>query len=148
MDTLRSFKRWCQGCVQTNVQNSIGPTRRNSQLYRQYSWLSLLSLKNIHDHMAHTLSAQELVGVYLKLIVTSFSFNIFYFVILYLLNILYFYLQLLTTDLAWCGYRQVPFPKPSQCLSLVGFNDAFNTVRLYKRQGCVTDSCRVGESQD
>ena len=29
--------------------------------------------------------------------------------------------------------------------SLVGFND---TIRLYKRQGCVTDSCPVRESQD
>ena len=36
----------------------------------------------------------------------------------------------------------------SMCLSLVGFNDAFNTIRLYKHQGCVTDSCPVKESQD
>ena len=26
--------------------------------------------------------------------------------------------------------------------------NAFNTIRLYKRQGCVTDSCPVRESQD
>ena len=33
-------------------------------------------------------------------------------------------------------------------LSLVAFNNAFNTIRLYKRQGCVTDRCPVRESQD
>ena len=33
-------------------------------------------------------------------------------------------------------------------LSLVGFNGAFNTIRLYKHQGCVTDSSPVSESQE
>ena len=33
-------------------------------------------------------------------------------------------------------------------VSLVGFTDAFNTIRLYKRQGCVTDSTPVRESQE
>ena len=33
-------------------------------------------------------------------------------------------------------------------LSLIGCNDAFNTISLYKRQGCVTDSCPVCELKD
>ena len=36
-----------------------------------------------------------------------------------------------------CYFRLIQQQK-SLSLSLVGLNDAFNTIRLYKRQGCVS----------
>ena len=36
----------------------------------------------------------------------------------------------------------------TESVPVLGFNDTFNTIRLYKHQGCVTDSCPVRESQD